>query len=167
MNSQQFLVKFSQKERNGMTEILLAKGAVFTFTILFLVLIFLVFFFLFPFKMQGGLIIFRALAVLLSCLLLYLFVYSPVEIALRGDDILVRLFRKYRRFDVKHIKSITTYYFTTWGGISTIYFRATDKSNLFFIWAPRYEKERFELFIKFVDFLKENYGDKFAVKFKT
>jgi len=166
VDSNKITLNFGQKGEKGLKELYYGKGAIFSLTCLFVIsLFFVLFFFLLPFELESVLIVCRLFILLASLFIFYLFHKSVIEILVEEDYVRLRTFRKYREVLIKEIQSIKVYNFTTWG-IATIYLKS-NKSDLYTLWVPSFERERYESFLKFVEFLEEISEGNFQFDFRT
>ena len=147
--------------------IIYGKGIMFSLTTLVLIVLFLSFiFFLLPYKMDLGINVFRSFIALGCAFIMYLFSMSLVEIVIEENNIQLKTFKQYRTILFDTIQLINIYYFTTWG-IALIRLRVEGKSCLYFLWTPKFETERYELFVRFVNSIKERAQGNFIMNFRT
>ena len=168
MNSmpQKILLKFSQRDGKGLTEVFYGKGSFFCLTSTFMVILFLsIFFFLIPLKITLPLCLFRLFILSAGFFICYLFSKAVIEISIEEDKLNIKTFKRYKRYLIGSIQLINAYYFTSWG-LAMIYLQYNYKSNRYFFWAPPFDKERNEMFFKFLDSLREVSTGKFQLNFK-
>jgi len=167
VDSKKIEFNFNTKGEKGLKAIIYAKGIMLSSMCFFLILLFLPFIlFLLPFKKEVGIYIFRIIIILGCSFILYLFSKSLIEIHIEDNCIQFRTFKKYRKLTFERIRLIKIYYFTTWG-TSTIIVKAAGESFRYYLWVPRHERERHELFLQFVETLKEKAEGRFEFRYKT
>lgn len=158
---------FNVKAKKGLMSVIYGKGIMLSITALFLVILFLFFIlFLLPYKMEIGINVFRVFISLVCVFMLFLFSRSLVEILIEEDNIQIKTFKQYRKVLLEAIQLVNIFYFTTWG-IALIQLRVGGKSCLYFLWAPKFETERYQLFLRLIDSIKEGSRGRFTVKFRS
>lgn len=161
------LFNFNLKGEKGLKEILHGKGAMLSYLLIFAFSIyFVIFFFVEPFNIELDSLLIRLFLLSLLLYLSYSFIKTAIEIVVEEDNVQFRTFKKYRKFPFERIRLIKVYYFTTWG-TSTISIKGKGKSTRYYLWVPRHERERHELFLQFVEALKEKSEGRFKVKYIT
>ena len=167
MDSKRIILKFNLKNERGLKDFLYGKGTMFSFLSIFAFLtFFVIFLFVEPFKMDLDTVLVKLFLLSLLSYISYLFLKTVVEIVIETDNIQFRTFKKYRKFLFEGIRLIKIYYFTTWG-TSTIIIKAKGKSSRYYLWVPRHERERHELFLQLVETLKEKSVGRFEFRYKT
>ena len=158
---------FGKIGKPGLKGILYGKGLLFSLTYFGMMSLFIIMlFFLLPLKIELDFLFFR-IGIILACFgLSYMFIKSLTEIVLGEDNIQFVIFRKYRIYLIETIRKIRVYYFTLWG-LGAIYLKTENGSDVFFILAPNFQRERYNLFFKFVECLQENPNIGRRVKFKS
>ena len=146
-------------------EIFYGKGAIACFLNLFMIMLFTVGFILIPFQMKLDTLIPKLFIFLILIYLFYSFFKTTIEIVVDEDNIQFRTFQKYRKFAFARIRLLKIYYFWTTGGTSTIVVKTKGKSSRYYLWAPPYG-ERYDLFLKLVETLKERSKGKFEFRYK-
>jgi len=158
---------FNVKAQKGLMSIVYGKGIMLSIMALFLVILFLFFiFFLLPYKMELGINVFRFFIFLVCVFIVFLFSRSLVEILIEEDNIQIKTFKQYRRVLFEAIQLFNIFYFTTWG-IALIQLRVDGKSSLYFLWAPKFEPERYQLFLRLISSIKEGSRGKFIVNVRS
>jgi len=169
MNSQthnNLLLKFGPKYRTATKEIIYGKSLLLSLiTVFMLILLLSMFFFLIPFKVTLFLCIFRLFIFLVIVFVCYFFAKTVIEINIEGDKFNVKTFKRYKYYSIDAVQSISIYSFIS-GGYATMFLKHNNKSNIYFFWAPNFEKERSETFFKFVSYLKDASAGRFQLQFK-
>ena len=160
-------VNFKEKELAGLKAILSGKGFSFSFIYLFMMCMFIIIFFLLvPLAMDLEYLFFRIGIVLVSLGLSVVFVKSIIEIVVEEDNIQFVIFKKPKKYILEKIREIRLYYFTMLG-LGAIHLKAEGESGLFFVLAPNFERERYQLFLKLVEILQGNQRLRGRVKYKS
>ena len=154
---------FSLSDKKGLMEVFFGKGALACFSNLFIIMLLTVGFFLIPFELDSLIIRFFILLILIYNF--HLFIKTAIEIVVEEKNIQFRTFQRYRKFPFSRIRLIKIYYFWT-ALMSTIIVKTKDKSTRYYLWVPRFG-ERYDLFLKLVETLKEKAKGRFEFKYKT
>ena len=167
MDSTQIKFDFNTKAATGLMSIIYGKGVMPSVTGVFLIALFLfIIFFLLPYRMDLGASVLRFLMALGCAFIIYFFIKSLIEVVIGEDNIQLRTFKRYRKILLESIRLISVYYFTT-SGWAFIRLKVNRKSFVYFLWAPNFEPERYQLFLKFVNSIREESKGRFTVKFRT
>jgi hypothetical protein len=142
--------------RSGINNLLHGKGFLFscTFSLMALLLI-LMFTFVVPLGTELNYLAMRFIIIVIFIAITFLYARSVVEIVAEEDNVQFRIFRKFHLFLVDKISSISICNFSTWGIIS-IYIKADYSSRLYFLWAPSFERERYNSFLAFLEYLRNS-----------
>ena len=160
-------VNFKEKELAGLKAILSGKGCSFSFAYFFMMcMLMIIFFVLVPLTMDLEYLFFR-IGIVLFCLgLSLIFIKSIIEIVVEEDNIQFVIFKKPKKYILETIREIRVYYFTLLG-LGAIHVKAEDKSSLFFVLAPNFQRERYKLFLKLIEILQGNQRLRGRVKYKS
>lgn len=149
------VLNFGEGRKQGIQDVLQGKGLFFSCTYFFMTFLFIsMFVFLFPFNVEIDFILMRLFLLIAFSAISFLFFKTVIEIVAEEDNLQFRTFRKFHKFLVDKISSISIYNFSSWGIIS-IYIKADYDSSLYIVWAPNFERERHKGLLDFVDYLKE------------
>ena len=165
MDLKRITFNFNLKNERGLKGFLYGKGAMISFLSIFAFLTFLlIFLFVEPFNMDLDSVLFRLFLLLLLSWISYSFLKTVVEIVVETDNIKFRILKKYREIPFKGIHLIKIHY-STWG-TSIINIKAKGKLSRYYLWVPRHERERYELFLQLVETLKKKSKGKFEFQYK-
>ena len=145
---------FTNPDGKGIRDIWSGKGHFFstTYTVLMIVLMFIIFVSVRGLK-QSDNMAFLLVAIFAGAFFSYIYFKALIEIAVETDTIKLRAYKFYTAIPDQEIKGITIKNFSTWG-IIYFNFKTYKGTQVYFLWAPSFERERYELLLQLVTFLK-------------
>lgn len=149
------VLKFSEGEKKGIQEVFEGKGCFSSFSSISMIFLFiLIFVFVLPFDIAMDIILMRLFILIGILYISFIFFKEVIEVVAEEDNLQFRTFRKFHKFSVDKISSISIYNFPSSGAIS-IYIKTDYHSSLYIVWAPSFERERYKALLDFIDYLKE------------
>jgi len=159
--------RFSDKPGTGLSAIIHGKGVSYSLSALLLVVLFVwAIVFMVPYRVDLAASASRCFLVLACAFIVYQFSRCLVEVVIEEGGIRLRTFKRYRSFSFDSIKRVSITYFTTWG-VAMIVFKVDGKRHPYFFWGPVHERERYEVFLRFLDTLKSASAGRFTVSFRN
>ena len=144
---------FNNKNFKGIESIIHGKGSIWSYTYFFgITIMILGLFYLLPISYDFDLVILRVILLIILIYLSFIYIKTIVEIVVDGVSIRLRIFKKYKKFDLNNIYNIRIKT-QPWWGTGKLYIK-TNKGNYYYtLWVPTHESDRYKNLLKFIDCL--------------
>jgi len=148
---------FNVRNEKGWSAIFYGKGALLGATGLVIMLIFISGFVAMPWETQPAYIAARGFVILAVLYCVTVYHRAITKISLDENAIYVKTWTKDRRFPTQDINGIKTTYYVSWG-IALIRVQRGNRSSLYFLWAPTFERERYDLYLEMKTCMEKRFG---------
>ena len=97
---------------------------------------------------------FRVFVLLLVSLILFQYYRAIIKMSFDKNNLYVKIWKKEKVYAVNDIIQIKTTYFSSWG-IVFVLIKGRHKSKFYILWAPSFDKDRYNLFLSMKDHIEK------------
>ncbi len=148
------IFNFNQQNRKDFAEIFFGKGLFFSITSTFLMIIFIIGFLVMPWKMNLQELTFRTFVLLFISLIIFQYYRAIIKMSFDENNLYVKIWKKEMVYAINDINQIKTTYFAAWG-IVLISIKGKHKNKFYILWAPSFDKDRYNLFLNMKDYIEK------------
>lgn len=143
---EQIIFNFNLQNKKGFREILWGKGIFFSITSMGLIFILIIGFTVMPWKTEPEEIMFKSFNLVFIILAIFQYYKAIIRVSFNENNFYIKVWKKERAYPLKDISQIKTTYFVSWN-IVLIRIRGKYKNKFYILWAPSFDKERYDLFL--------------------
>jgi hypothetical protein len=152
---------FTLKENKGLRNIIHGKGWPLVQGVIFFTFLIAVIFAAMPRIMELELILFRFFLLLLTTVNVLIFFRALIKVSIDETNLYVRTWKSEKSYTMKDINQIKITYLSI--GLITFTIKSKIKNHYYILYAPSFERERFDLFLTMRDYLHENLPSKVRI----
>jgi len=152
MMPEQVVFDFNSPNRKGLSAILYGKGVLFSATGLLVLLIVLIGFSASPWEMKLPNVLMKSFFLLGAAYCIALYWRAIISVSFRDGELLLRTWTREKRFSIHDVGFVKTTYYHSWG-IAAIRVRGKNKSGFYVLWAPTFDKDRYDLYVSMKNYI--------------
>lgn len=150
----------------GLSGIIVAKGLFPFVMVLFLTLIFVIAFTTIPWVNAPQIGLVRGLILLFLLLIIIGYCKFVTGISFENDHMVITTWKKGVAFPLADINFIRVTYYSSWG-IARFRVKQKDYNTTYFLWAPSFDRERYDLYMDLAMYIDEHSKSSWGVDVGT
>jgi len=144
---------YGSHSRDGIAAILYGKGVLVTSTVVWLMMIFVTGFFALPWITDPRIVIARGLLVLSVAGVIRGYSRLIISVSCGEENLYVRTCKKEIVYSLTDLNIIKFAYYRSWG-IASVKVKGKGTGKTFYLWAPSFERERYNLYLEMKETLE-------------
>jgi len=154
---EQRIFDFNIKNKSGIEEIIYGKGVGVSLGFVFLMLILIAGFIDMPWKSDA--IVFRCFALILAGLALLQYYKTIIKVSFDENYLYIKIWKKEHKYLIEDISRIAISYYRPWS-LAVLSIKTPSKSKWYCLWAPKHEREGYELLLSLKDYTRDRFAGK-------